>query len=75
LNGIVFDAFGSFESNTGAFEFNTGVFEFSSPAFESSDVVRETAGTWGAAGAGAETITAQLMQVRGHNGRFRLSAR
>lgn len=68
LNGIVFDAFRSFESNPGAVRFNPGAFEF-------DDIGRDTAGTWRVAGAGEETITAQLMQVRGHNQRFRLSAR
>jgi hypothetical protein len=75
LNGIVFDAFGSFESTPMSVKFNPGAFEFNPEAFGFDDVARDTAGTWGAAGAGEETITAQLMQVRGHNQRFRLSAR
>jgi hypothetical protein len=43
--------------------------------FESNDGAREATGTWREASAGAERITAPLMQVRDHNGRRRLSAR
>jgi len=46
-----------------------------SESFVSNDVARETTGVLRAAGAGAETITAQPMQVRDHNHRCRLSAR
>jgi len=53
---------------------NALVFE-SGEACESGDAARETAGKWRAEDAGAETITAALMQVRDHNGRRRLSAR
>jgi hypothetical protein len=68
LNGVALGASAVVETNRDDFEFN-------SAAFESSDFVSEGAGRGRAAGAGAETITAQLMQVRGHNRRFRLSAR
>ncbi len=61
LNGIDFDPFRSLES--------------SSAVFESRADRREAAGKLRTAGAGAETVTASSMQVRGHNGRFRLSAR
>jgi hypothetical protein len=46
-----------------------------SVSFESSAGAREATGTWREASAGAERITAPLMQVRDHNGRRRLSAR
>jgi hypothetical protein len=68
LNGIAFCALAAVETNRGDCEFN-------SDALESSDFVRACAGRGRAAGADAETITAQLMQVRGHNRSFRLSAR
>jgi hypothetical protein len=68
LNGLACDASVPFESNTGPFESNTG-------PFEPKDGAREATGTWREASAGAERITAPLMQVRDHNGRRRLSAR
>jgi hypothetical protein len=61
LNGLACDASVPFESNTGP--------------FEPRDGAREATGTWREASAGAERITAPLMQVRDHNGRRRLSAR
>jgi hypothetical protein len=61
LNGLACDASVPFESNTGP--------------FEPKDGAREATGTWREVSAGAERITAPLMQVRDHNGRRRLSAR
>lgn len=53
---------------------NAVVFE-AGESCESGDGAGRSTGTWRAADAGEETITAALMQVRDHNGGRRLSAR
>jgi hypothetical protein len=55
--------------------FLNGVACDASVSLESDAGAREATGTWREASAGAERITAPLMQVRDHNGRRRLSAR